>query len=1306
MKTFFALFLTLNCFFLLAQPGKVDTTFNAPFYDLFETGNGFSANPVNCVYEQPDGKLIIAGQFTAFNGVGRIGIARLNSNGILDPTFDAGTTFQNLWQFKDIALQPDGKIILARVTGLGSLNLRRINPDGSLDAAPIVPGNLSGVIEKILIQPDGKLILCGGFSYQDVNMTNYFGLVRFNTDGSVDQTFTGGNGFTSSSFSLSISGLKLDALGRILITGSFDTYNGVNSRGVIRLNQDGTIDNTFNLGTGLNNYVNSIVIQPDQKIILAGEFTDYQTFISAHGIIRLNPDGSPDPTFQSNSQPFTSANNLNLMPDNSIILTANNSNAFPPLYTGLVRLLSNGILDTITAGHETNGPGGGNTFSQISLLSSGKLLLTGQFETAFNRFRGGIAVMNEDFTLDNSFNPKPGFKDEIEQVFVQPDGKIYATKEILDESTVNVYNDIIVKGLVRINSDGSLDTTFHIPDSLLVSAEAVVVQPDAKVVVAGMTKIYDGSNWVSNRNIVRFNPDGSLDQSFETVELVANNLDKLLLQPDGKIIILGGFSLDNGNTYPCISRLNPNGTLDNSFNIGSGANNRITTGLITSSGKIIIGGDFTSYNGIPVQRLAAINPNGSLDLTFAFDGDIGGTVRALEKQADGKMYLTASNLGDNNNFAVEILRLNQDGSIDTSYYSDALDPFGSDVIFTLLPLPDGKLMVGGSIHEFGSESASGIVLVNADGSRDTTFYSNYVMTEPEVLVKSISLGFGGEIVIGGTFSKVADKPSNNIAVVYTGLTDHFEVSFTAVSNVGCAGNGSVTAIVSGGFPPYQYVWTNSSNPLDSAQIISTGGIYTCTVTDSLGFVNSASLLIDGPAYTNGFDLKSNLIASSFRSGFDNTIFLNTVNDGCIPVSGQLICVLDPLVQFNSSTPAPDYSSSDTLIWNFSNLTYDSGNFLPILNTTVSSAAQIGDSITINLFVTPVSGDSDTLNNSRSYTFPIINGYDPNIKSVYPVGKCDEAYVENGQKFTYTVQFQNTGNAEAINIVVTDSLDTDLNLNTLHIVDNSHPVWMEIVQGNTVKFHFDSINLPDSSFNEAASHGHLVFEIDPVSDTLSHNTVISNKAEIYFDFNPAIITNTCSNTIYDGDLDDLACDPGNDLVDSIVVTTIGGVPGQITTPAGTLQLQAVVYPFAANQSVIWSIIQVTGGATISVTGLVTASDNGTVWAKVLSAEDPTKADSILITITNQDLGITALKGSDFSVFPNPTSNRIIISTNSKQEEMMQVVITDLFGKEVHKSTKDPNKNLELDLRPLETGTYILIIRGVSGELVKSSRIVKI
>jgi len=116
--------------------------------------------------------------------------------------------------------------------------------------------------------------------------------------------------------------------------------------------------------------------------------------------------------------------------------------------------------------------------------------------------------------------------------------------------------------------------------------------------------------------------------------------------------------------------------------------------------------------------------------------------------------------------------------------------------------------------------------------------------------------------------------------------------------------------------------------------------------------------------------------------------------------------------------------------------------------------------------------------------------------------------------TYTIRFQNTGNADAINIFLLDTLSSDLEINSLKILGKSHePMITEFLPGNILKFRFDNINLPDSMSNEAQSHGYVVFEISP-KENLPIGTVISNSAAIYFDFNPPIITNTVISTYTD------------------------------------------------------------------------------------------------------------------------------------------------------------------------------------------------
>ena len=166
-----------------------------------------------------------------------------------------------------------------------------------------------------------------------------------------------------------------------------------------------------------------------------------------------------------------------------------------------------------------------------------------------------------------------------------------------------------------------------------------------------------------------------------------------------------------------------------------------------------------------------------------------------------------------------------------------------------------------------------------------------------------------------------------------------------------------------------------------------------------------------------------------------------------------------------------------------------------------------------------------------------------------------------------------------------------------------------------------------------------------------------------------------------------------VVDSVVVTTQGSVPAEISTPLGTLQLEAAVYPLLVDQDVIWSIIPVSGGATISVSGLVTAQSDGTVWAKAVSVEDNTKADSILITITNQGLGITDVNLSDFAIYPNPTSDIVILKSGVEHSDL-QLTVSDLTGKIIFQDnliSNELNAGYQIKLENNSSGVYILQLR---------------
>lgn len=304
---------------IVAQPdGKVIiggqfTTYNevaAPFIarlnedgsfdETFDPGTGPS-NHVYAIAVQADGKVLVGGRFTSFDGVDQRGIARLHPNGELDTLFNEGGTgfsqYQNLTHMlpvvNAIAVQSDGHILVGGVFNRYNntaerRNIARLNPDGSL-AMPFILSGLSSDVEAIAILPDGRVLLGGRFTGN---------ITRVTEEGEPDETFSSGSGFSASSGTARVRAMTVLPDGKIIAGGSFNSYQGQPANRLARLNSDGSFDSTFNPeGSGANSAIYTLTSQADGKIIIGGGFWGYNG-LDARAIARVNPDGSLDDSFQ------------------------------------------------------------------------------------------------------------------------------------------------------------------------------------------------------------------------------------------------------------------------------------------------------------------------------------------------------------------------------------------------------------------------------------------------------------------------------------------------------------------------------------------------------------------------------------------------------------------------------------------------------------------------------------------------------------------------------------------------------------------------------------------------------------------------------------------------------------------------------------------------------------------------------------------------------------------------------------------------------------------------------------------------
>jgi uncharacterized repeat protein (TIGR01451 family) len=246
----------------------------------------------------------------------------------------------------------------------------------------------------------------------------------------------------------------------------------------------------------------------------------------------------------------------------------------------------------------------------------------------------------------------------------------------------------------------------------------------------------------------------------------------------------------------------------------------------------------------------------------------------------------------------------------------------------------------------------------------------------------------------------------------------------------------------------------------------------------------------------------------FRPGFNNTIQVSVKNVGTSLMQNPTVIVeLDSLLTYLSADLLPSIVSGTTLTWNLAPMA--SGDCINI-NVTVnlSQEAVIGYLLHVQGDVTPIVDDMNSLNNRDNIFATVVGSYDPNDKAVEPGVFITPEQLSDGQRLVYTIRFQNTGNFYAEIVRVIDTISTNLDLATFQFLSSSHPCVWYIRSGRAIEFVFDDIFLPDSTTNEPESHGFVKFSIKPVGELLLGD-MVDNFADIFFDFNDPIRTNTAT-----------------------------------------------------------------------------------------------------------------------------------------------------------------------------------------------------
>ncbi|MFD2785976.1 T9SS type A sorting domain-containing protein [Hymenobacter rubripertinctus] len=714
--------------------------------------------------------------------------------------------------------------------------------------------------------------------------------------------------------------------GKLLAVGNFSRVNGTVVPRLVRFSANGTLDAAFNQQVGSNAVAYRARLQSNGQYLLVG-FTNSALqaggVVRAGGLLRLNADGSGDPSFDAGSGPaFANGDYAGL---DDVLPLANGQmlavgffdqfNGVPANH--LVRLNADGSVDA------TFRPGTGANDEVLTVVpvANGKFLIGGYFET-YNGFScNGLARLNADGSFDTSFASPLQLYSGVDNLTIQPDGKVLVVGYLSTNSGSGTPTP-----LLRLLANGALDNSFFFPGTLAIGSlssyygDALAVQNDGKILIRSTFE----------RPVMRLNGNGTPDLSYNAVNDATSSSSSLTLLRNGQLLEAGAFTSFGATLDQPLVRLTTTGSLDATFQPVIQVSGTVNALLRQADGKLVAGGNFSEVNGQQARRLARFNPDGSLDPTFTYNtrNALNQPVYDLAWQSDGRVLVAAGpdvarylpSGSPDNSFAAarfsgpvtrlllqpdgrvlaggnfrsstgtSIVRLTSTGSYDPTF---ALSPTtNTDGLLTFSHMAlqaDGKLVVGGRLRAATGSSYTGLVRYATNGSLDPTFSSSSFTTATgslfAVRINTLTLQTDGKVLVGGSFAGFNGVGLSNLARLNP--------------------NGSLDT----GFSPPASNGTVSSVAVQPNNRILVGGLFASPTTPA----NLARLLPDGsPDASFGATAVPNSTVRAILTQPDGSLI---IGGSFTSVSGQLSMALARLVAPNVlHVAAPAAVAERTTAW--------------------------------------------------------------------------------------------------------------------------------------------------------------------------------------------------------------------------------------------------------------------------------------------------------------------------------------------------------------------------------------------------------
>jgi uncharacterized delta-60 repeat protein len=725
--------------------GSVDSTF-------FTNGvpNANKTATVSQIEVAPDAKIYIGGNFTSGTRYGTNFIARLNSDGTLDTSFNPSLAGGNDFEPGNFALQPDGKILVAQASESASylqhaqgMNIRppfRLNHDGSFDFSFGIAMGRSAY--SMRLQADGRLLVAsgaGGFQKTEVS--------RFRSNGALDTNFMVRP--TGSIIQLLITGDSL------LLGGTFTAVNGQAATNMARVSlADGSLDSSFACQTDGSIY--RVIAGKEGKIYITGTFTKVNG-ADRYRLARLNSNGSLDLDYDP-GMGFSQPPRIGFQGDGKLLATTGTSSTFPldidlvpsiglvrledAVGSGQIRLVSNRIVAKTTDAYVT---------VEVERIDGSDGALSATFQTSDGSALNGLNYVRTNGIVtfaDGEF----GRRSIVIPILTN---SVLSGNKTLSLSINTGMESLSATVLIQNDRINSLAPQFTIR---LDSADSVIrdfiTTTNGTILVGG---VFNSIQGVPMTNLARLNPDFTVDTNFIPQGPAVPPLSRLAARPDGRILAGGQFTKVGNSNWGPVIQLNSDLSYDTVFNSSIPK----TWGLFPKEPlqlSLLPNGFLMEADANAFRR---VDTNGFYDSSFMPSSS---RVNIFLPLADGRLLVGTSD-------TIQTLRrLNANGSTDPNFIVKAdFKPFGTGAVREIVPDGHDGFYIGGDFNEVNTFPGARLAHIYSDGQVDTNFLAEVGTNSNNSLninsVRTIALLDNGDLLAGGNFLQAGGHDQRLIAML-------------------------------------------------------------------------------------------------------------------------------------------------------------------------------------------------------------------------------------------------------------------------------------------------------------------------------------------------------------------------------------------------------------------------------------------------------------------------------------------------------------------------------------------------------------